>query len=232
MKQVIVLQHAECEMPGLIAEALERKGFLPQTVRTFAGGAPPKEVGDAAGLVIMGGPMGVYEYERYPFIRGEMRLIENALREDTPVLGVCLGSQLLASTLGASVRRGKQKEIGWHRVTLSESSQRDSLLSGLDQSFMACHWHGDIFDSPANSTALASSEMTACQAFRYGANAYGFLFHMETTPAVLRGMVATFADELKQEGLEGGEIVREAEEHLPGLQKIGRQVFERWAELL
>lgn len=232
MKQVIVLQHAASEAPGLIAEALEQVGCSLKTVRTFAGETPPAELGGAAGLVIMGGPMGVYECERYPFIRGELRLIENALREDKPVLGVCLGSQLLASTLGASVRKGKQKEIGWHNITLRDSSRQERLTSGLDRSFIAYHWHGDIFDLPADTVSLASSELTACQAFRHGAKAYGFLFHMEITPEILRSMTEAFAEELKAEGLSGGGIVREAEAHLPSLQEIGRRVFERWAELV
>ena len=232
MKQVVVLQHAKCEAPGLIARALERKGYSLKTVHTFTGEAVPEELGGAAGLVIMGGPMGVYEHERYPFIRGEMRLIENALSKDKPILGVCLGSQLLASALGASVRKGEQKEIGWHRVTLSESSRQDSLTGGMGGSFMAYHWHGDIFDLPADSTRLASSRLTTTQAFRYGNKTYGFLFHMEITPEILRGMTATFADELKEVRLDGGELIRQAEAHLPQLQMIGTQVFERWAELL
>lgn len=232
MKQVVVLQHAECEAPGLIARAIEEAGGVLKPVHTYAGETAPEEMGGSSGLVIMGGPMGVYEHDRYPFIRSELRLIENALSESKPLLGVCLGSQLLASALGSKVTKGKRKEIGWHRVTLSEASQSDPLWSGRDPSFTACHWHGDVFDLPVNATGLASSALTPCQAFRHGDTAYGFLFHMEITPEILLGMTSTFKGELETEGLDGRVIVRQGQDYFPALQKTGNYVFRQWARLL
>lgn len=229
---VIIVQHAEPEKPGLIAEALKARGYFPDLVRTHAGGRVPSGMGGAAGLVIMGGPMGVYEHERYPFIRDEMRLIEQALREEKPVLGICLGSQLLAATLGGDVKRGKQKEIGWHSVALTDSASGDAVCKCLDRSFVACHWHGDVFDLPSGAVCLASSRQTAFQAFRYDKNAYGLLFHMEITEEILRGMVATFANELAAEGLDGGEILQQSQDHLPRLDALGRRAFSEWAALL
>ncbi len=232
MKRVVVVQHAECEKPGLIAEALQSRGYTFETVLTSAGEPAPKDLNQAQGLVIMGGPMGVYEQDRYPFLRDEMSLIECALRESKPILGVCLGSQLLAAALGAEVRKGREKEIGWHPVTLTESTFGDPLLKGLDRTFTAYHWHGDVFEAPEGAVNLASSNLTACQAFRYGKNAYGFLFHMEIVPEILEGMLRTFADELKEEGLNDDNIRRQAQTYLPTLQAIGKHVFEKWAELL
>lgn len=232
MNEVIVLQHAGCEAPGLIAKAIERKGVGINTVRGFAGQAVPAEMGAAAGLVIMGGPMGVYETDRYPFLRRELALIESALHEEKPVLGVCLGSQLLASALGAEVKRGKQKEIGWHAVRLADEAADDPLLLDLKKEFMAWHWHGDVYDLPAGCVRLAKSGLTPNQAIRYGSKAYGFLFHMEITPEILGGMIQTFADELKEEGIDGGELARESATHLARLRAMGQQVFERWAGLL
>src|SRR5579875_1426247 len=232
MKRVVVVQHAECEKPGLIAEALQSRGYTFETVLTSAGEPAPKDLNQAQGLVIMGGPMGVYEQDRYPFLRDEMSLIECALRESKPILGVCLGSQLLAAALGAEVRKGRRKEIGWHPVACAASAHDDSLLQGLDPEFTAYHWHGDIFDAPKDAVSLASSRLTACQAFRYGENAYGFLFHMEIVPEILEGMLGTFADELKEEGLSPDAIRRQAETYLPTLQVIGKRVFERWVGLL
>ncbi|MGH9405386.1 MAG: type 1 glutamine amidotransferase, partial [Terriglobia bacterium] len=168
--------------------------------------------------------------QQFPFLRRELSLIEDALRREKPILGVCLGSQLLASALGSSVRKGRQKEIGWYEVALVEGC--DALCEGLGHSLTAYHWHGDVFDVPPGSVRLASSRLTDCQAFRYGKNVYGFLFHMEITPAILRGMTAQFADELRVAGLERDRILGQADEYLPPLEAAGRKVFHRWAALL
>lgn len=232
MKQVIVSQHAGCEAPGLIAGAVEDAGFEIKTVRGFAGEAVPLEMGAAAGLVIMGGPMGVYETDRFPFLRRELALIESALRNERPVLGVCLGSQLLASVLGAEVKRGKQKEIGWHNVRLTEEAASDPLMQDLKMEFKAWHWHGDAYDLPPGCVRLASSSLTSTQALRYRSAAYGFLFHMEITPGILDGMIQTFAPELTEEGIGGDELMRAADTYLPPLAAMGKRVFKRWAGLL
>ncbi len=230
MRQVVVVQHAEVEKPGIIAGALASHGYSIQPVLTFNAQPMPRDLGGAQALVVMGGPMSVCEQDRYPFLRDEIRLIEKTLRDGKPVLGVCLGSQLLAAALGAAVRKG-QKEIGWYPVTLTEQAAEDLLLRGIERSFTACHWHGDVFDLPRKAVSLAASSRTECQAFRYGHNAYGFLFHLEMTPDTLEAMARTFASELKEEGIESEEIVRRGHECLPDLKKIGNSVFERWAGL-
>ncbi|HLI30876.1 MAG TPA: gamma-glutamyl-gamma-aminobutyrate hydrolase family protein [Terriglobia bacterium] len=232
MNSVLAIQHIECETPGLIEEALRSAGYSVECVQSFRGQPVPKALGAARGLVVMGGPMGVYESVRFPFLRDEMRLIERTLREAKSVLGICLGSQLLAAALGSEVRKGAQKEIGWHAVTLAESALHDPLLQAASRSFTAYHWHGDVFDVPAGATSLASSDLTACQGFRYGGNAYGFLFHMEITPEILTCMLHAFRNELEEEHLSGNDIASHATEHLPRLQTIGRSVFEQWAALL
>jgi GMP synthase (glutamine-hydrolysing) len=231
-RRVVVLQHVRCETLGLIEKVLADARVTPQYVRTFAGESVPTEMREAAGLIVMGGPMGVYEHARYPHLRDEMRLIQRALHEDKPVLGVCLGSQLLAAALGAEVKPGARKEIGWCPLALSSDAATDPLWSGIESPFMAYHWHGDVFDLPRGAVALASSELTACQAFRYGTHAYGFLFHMEVTDAIIGDMVAAFADELASAGIVGDAIRAGARQHLTALQGIGRRVFGRWAQCL
>jgi GMP synthase (glutamine-hydrolysing) len=230
--KVWVLQHIQVETLGTIAQALDTQGIAAHYVRSFAGEAVPESMDDAAGLIVMGGPMGVYEKDRHPFLRAEMRLIEQALKAEKPILGVCLGSQLLAATLGAEVKKGKIKEIGWYPITLSEACRSDPLWAETDPHFTAYHWHGDIFDLPRGAVSLASSALTECQAYRYGSNAYGFLFHMEVTDAIIEAMVRTFSVELQEQGLDGGSIVAQAEEHLAPLQQIGGGVFQSWARLL
>ena len=232
MAAIWVIQHIHCETLGTIAEALDREGITIQSVRVFAGEQIPKEMGAAAGLIVMGGPVGVYEQDRYPFLRDEICLIEQALTEKKAILGVCLGSQLLAAVLGARVAKGKQKEIGWYPVTLSRAAMADPLWKGIESPFTAYHWHGDVFELPRGAEALASSALTPYQAFRYGKNAYGFLFHMEVTEKIIQEMVQTFADELQEAQIDGREILEKARDYLPGLRKIGDTIFQRWVILV
>ena len=192
----------------------------------------PAEVGNAAGLIIMGGPMSVYEQARYPHLVDELRLIEHALRDGIPILGVCLGSQLLAAALGARVHPGPQKEIGWYPIHLTEAAATDPLWANIDQSFVAYHWHGDVFERPHDAVTLASSDLTSCQGYRFGHNAYGLLFHLEVSAAMIADMVATFREEVQQAGSDGAQIVGRAATELPRLQRIAALVFHRWTNLL
>jgi len=176
--------------------------------------------------------MGVYDQRSYPFLLDEMRLIEDALKQGKPILGVCLGSQLLAAAVGAKVTKGERKEIGWYPVTLTGSARTDRLWKGVEPSFVAYHWHGDIFELPRGALSLASSDLTECQGFRFGQSAYGFLFHMEVARSIIKNMVETFSEELRDAGIRGRDLVRKAEDYLPRLQRIGRLVFQRWAGLV
>jgi GMP synthase (glutamine-hydrolysing) len=229
---VIVLQNVACETLGTIADALAERDLEARYVHTFAGEAVPRSMDGAAGLVVMGGPMGVYEANQFPFLRDAIRLIEAAVSASKPVLGVCLGSQLIASALGARVYPGRQKEIGWYDVTLSDAGAKDPLWADVPRRFVGYVWHGDVFDLPRGAQSLAATELTTCHAFRYATNVYGILFHMEVTPTIIDGMLATFADELRQARIDGAAIRRDVTTHLPPLQAIGRSVFSRWADLI
>lgn len=232
MPKIRVLQHIECETLGTIADALSAAKVSVEYIRPFEGMSVPKAMEESDGLIVMGGPMGVYDHPRYPFLSEEMRLIEQALKEEKPILGVCLGSQLLAAVLGATVAPGQRKEIGWHPVQLSQEAHDDPLWEGIEATFTAYHWHGDIFPLPEGAVPLARSAQTAYQAFRYGRRAYGFLFHMEVTEKIIGRMVETFAEELRESRVDGEEIIKKIPDHLPRLQKIGGVVFERWAKLV
>ncbi len=229
MAKILVLQHHPAENLGAIADALEGAALAWQYVRVVDGQAIPKDVKGLGGLIVMGGPQTVYQLDRHPYLREEMALIESALKADKPILGVCLGSQLLAAALGAPVRRGEEREIGWYPVRLQESARDDRLLRGLPTEFVAAHWHSDVFDLPRDAVALASSEKTPLQAYRYGSKAYGFLFHAEMTREILTALVAEFGEGLKRVGLDGDAILVEAEQHLLALGRIGDTIFSRWA---
>ena len=223
------LQHIDCETPGVFEETLRAAGVSLKVIRAFAGEEVPERMGEASGLIVMGGPMGVYEQREQPFLSKEIRLIQDAVHRRLPVLGVCLGSQLLAASLGSEVRKGAKKEIGWLPVRLSEAGKKDPLLQGLPETFTPLHWHGDVFDLPAGAVSLASSDRTAHQAFRYGDSAYGFLFHVEITEPMLRQWTQAFRPELDAEHLDGAAILNAAPEHLRSLQPIAAQVAQRWA---
>lgn len=232
MEPVIAIQHVGCETLGIIADVLKAGGVSTRLIRPWEGEPLPKETGASVGLILMGGPMGVNDHNRYPFLLDEMALIEEALYIEKPVLGICLGSQLLAAALGATVTKGKRKELGWHPIMLTPSAADDPLWKEVEPSFMGYHWHGDIFALPRGAVSLASSDLTECQAFRCRHNAYGFLFHLEVTRKIIEEMVKTFADELQDAGVEGSEIIEKAKDHLPPVQSIGRTVFHRWVDLV
>jgi GMP synthase (glutamine-hydrolysing) len=187
---------------------------------------------DTDGLVVMGGPMGVGDIDDRSHLSNEIDLIEQALRDEVPVLGVCLGSQLLAHVLGADVRPGPQMEIGWEEVTLTDASADDPLFRDIDDPFTAFHWHGDVFALPDGATRLAHTAQTEHQAFRYGGAAYGFLFHLEVTPQTVAWMTKAFQDELAEEGLDGAAIRRAAMQHESALRDTASTVFGQWANLV
>jgi GMP synthase (glutamine-hydrolysing) len=229
MAKILVLQHHPAENLGNIADALEEAALAWQYVRVFDHHPIPKDLKGAGGLIIMGGSETVYQLDRYPYLREEMRLIDGALKDNKPMLGVCLGSQLIAAALGANVRRGDSREIGWYSVRLTDAARDDRLMSGLPAEFVAAHWHSDVFDLPAGAVALASSEKTPLQAYRYGDKAYGLLFHAEMTAEIIAALVSEFGEGLKRVGIDGDAILAKAPEHLPALEKIGATIFNRWA---
>jgi GMP synthase (glutamine-hydrolysing) len=231
MAEVLVLQHDALEPLGTIENALRRAGLRHRYLRCHQGETAPLDIQAFAGLIVLGGSMGVYEEAQYPFLTQELRLIEQALSHSLPTLGVCLGGQLLAAALGASVQPGGQREIGWHPVTFTENAAEDALWRGTRSPFTGFHWHGDFFELPAGATSLAFSARTPCQAFRFRSNVYSFQFHLEVTEAIIQNWTAAFAAELTEAGLEAATILGGMTEHLTPMQQIAQEVFGRWTEL-
>ncbi len=229
MAKIWVLQHHPAENLGAIAQALEAAALAWQYVRVFDGHPVPKDMKGAGWLIVMGGPESVYQLDRFPYLRDEIALIESALAAGRPVLGVCLGSQLLAAALGANVRRAAHREIGWYPVRMQAAANSDRLMRGLPAEFVAAHWHSDVFDLPAGAVALASSELTEVQAFRHGTNAWGLLFHAEMTERIIAALVSEFGEGLRRAGIDGDAILAEAPRHLPHLRRLAETVFGRWA---
>jgi GMP synthase (glutamine-hydrolysing) len=231
-KVVSIIQHAACEPPGLIADVLEARDIGVRIVRPFEGEPVPRCVDRYDGFVLMGGPMGVGDQDRYSFLKDELALLRDAVLAEKPVLGVCLGSQLLAAALGARVARGPRKEIGWFPVTLTPAAAQSDSWRSVPPRFTALHWHGDSFALPDGCVPLASSELTPHQAFAYGPAVLGVLFHLETTWTLVAGMVANFTDELRDAEVDGRQILAQASRFLPELDTIGRTVFGGWASVV
>ena len=194
--RALVLQHVAVEGPGRLAPYLEARGWQLETVALHTGARPPEDARGYQAIIVMGGPMGVYDEAEYPFLRTEHHFLRRAIAQDVPLLGICLGSQLLAKALGARVYRNPQKEIGWYTVDLTPAGAADPLFAGLASPVPVFQWHGDAFDLPTGAIALASSPLCAHQAFRYGERVYGLLFHLELTPAMIQTWMETFQDEL------------------------------------
>ena len=129
--------------------------------------------------------MSVYQDHRFPHLTTEMKLIEDAMQRNLPVLGICLGAQLIAKTLGADVYPGKQKEIGWYDLNSTPGTARNSILKPLRETEKVFQWHGDTFDIPAGAIHLAASPLCVNQAFRYGDKVYGLQFHLEVDEAMI-----------------------------------------------
>jgi GMP synthase (glutamine-hydrolysing) len=230
MAKIVVLQHHPAETLGNIAGALEGCALAWQYVRIFDGHPVPHDMKGAGGLIVMGGPMGVYQQERYPFIRDELRLIENAINAKLPVLGVCLGAQIVAAALGAKVEKNPAgKEIGWYPVGMSAAARDDGLFGGAAETITPFHWHGDVFDLPRDAVALASSDRTLCQAFRYGGNVYALQFHIEVTRDGVAAMADAFARELEREKIDAAAMVTQWNKYGAALERLADTAFTRWA---
>lgn len=185
---VLIIKNIAAEGPGTIEDYLRSERLSYSIIDLHKGEAVP-ELDSFTHLVIMGGPMAVYEMHRHSFLINEALLIDRAIRASKHVLGVCLGAQMVAHVLGARVYPGLQKEIGWYDAALTPHGMSDSLMSALKVSdknaARVFQWHGDTFDLPSGSVRLASSDLYPNQAFRYTDRVYALQFHIEVTPAVV-----------------------------------------------
>lgn len=217
---------------GTIATALEKAGISHRTVDTAVGRPSFPPVRSIAGLVVMGGPMGVYETDRYPFLKRELVYIRNVIDAKKPVLGICLGAQLIAHALGARVYPNRKKEIGWYRVRLTPEGKKDPLMKGSPSSPWVFQWHGDTFDLPRGARRLASSPLCKNQAFRFGTNVYGLQYHLEVDKAMVLEWLEQPGAE-KELSLLGprtrSKMKADLPRRLPGLGPVARRFFSGFA---
>jgi GMP synthase (glutamine-hydrolysing) len=193
--KALILQNASGEGPGVLGDLLDRKGWDRETARLYRGEMIPLDWESYHVMIVLGGPMNVYEEDTYPFLATETEVIGRGLRKGLPVLGFCLGVQLMAKACGAKVFKGREKEIGWYPVRLTEGGMSDPLLESFPDEFMIFQWHGDSYRLPQGAVRLVGSESYPNQAMRIGHMSYGFQFHFEIT----RDMIAEWLESGREE---------------------------------
>jgi len=195
--RIHALQHVAFEGLGHIGPWSTARGHQLAITRLYAGEVLPP-VHDFDRLIVMGGPMNIYQEDDYPWLRSEKGLIRQAIAAGKSVVGICLGAQLLADALGSPVFAGTEKEIGWLPIQLTEGGKNSGLLTGLPDEPIVFHWHGDTFAIPEGALHLAESQGCRSQAFLYGGRVLGLQFHLESTPETVGQILAHCRDELVQ----------------------------------
>jgi GMP synthase (glutamine-hydrolysing) len=235
MRRVIIFKHVAHEVLGTLNPLLREQGFRIRYVNFEREPEAVPSLDKYQGLVVFGGWMGVYEADRYPHIKVECELIETALKRDIPVLGICLGSQILAHVLGANVRKHEQKEVGWHDVELTEEGRKDPLLAHFAPRERMFQMHGDTFDIPRGAAHLAKSAICPGQAFRYGTKAYGLQFHLEVDQAMIDRFLLVPENRAEVEAFGGREAIAqlavETGRHLARSVELSRRTFLEFVRL-
>ncbi len=235
MKKILVFQHVPYEPLGTLNPLLKASGFR---LRYINFGRDPKQhpsLQGYHGLVVLGGPMSANDENNYQHLHTEKILIEQAIKEQIPLLGICLGAQLIARVLGAKVSSCPQKEIGWHSLYATKAGQIDPLFSPIGKSRKIFQWHGDMFQTPSTAEKLAWSDLCENQAFRYGETTYGFQFHLEANAALIQRWLrlAAYRKELAQLSGEtdATSILQQTRENIDSQQRVAHQVFSKFVDL-
>ncbi len=193
MMAVLIIKNIHTEGPGTI-EIFLLENSIDYMIVELAKGQNPPSLALFSAMIILGGPMGVYEMNRYPHLQITSRLIKEAINRKMKIFGICLGAQMIAHCLGARVYKGPSEEIGWLDIELTSDGMKDPAMISLAthpyvgdawKRFKVFHWHGDTFELPAEAVRLAGSDLYENQAFRYGDRVYAFQFHIEVSSAII-----------------------------------------------
>ncbi|TDK33319.1 type 1 glutamine amidotransferase [Luteimonas terrae] len=236
MPRILVFQHVAAEPLGTLDPLIRRRGHRIRFVNFEREPDAQPGVDRYRGLVVLGGPMNVEERAKRPHLMTELRAIERMLELGRPVLGICLGAQLLAHVLGAPVRRIDRPEIGWYPLTTTDSGRLDPVLAPLGATAPVFQWHGRHFEVPATAVHLARTDSCEQQAFRYGDNAYGFQFHLEMDQPLIERWLATpaYRAELAASGLPHDDAAIRAltQTHIAPMQAQAEAVFNNFLDLV
>lgn len=236
MRKVLVCQHVSYEILGTLNPLLKAHSLRIRYVNFDRHPHSHPRLSGYDALVILGGPMNLDQSDEYRHLKHEIELIQGALKQDIPILGICLGAQLIAAALGAAIRRNPVKEIGWYDLCLTEAGKKDPLLAPLQDCKKIFQWHGDTFDIPDGAVHLAKTKDCPHQAFRYGDKVYAFQFHPEVDEAMIYRWlkVPRHVEELAAlRGLIDPEQIRaETPQHIDKMKQLSTQVFGAFIELI
>lgn len=229
MRTALVIRHVAFEDLGAWAAPLGAAGFAVTDVQAGPGAFPQLSPLADDLVIVLGGPIGIYEQDAYPWLREELAFLEQRLRADRPTIGVCLGAQAMAAALGARVYPGAGKEIGFAPITLTQAGRASCLAPFADQP-ITLHWHGDTFDLPQGATLLASTPLTPHQAFALGPRSLGVQFHPEAGGPGFERWLIGHTLELAQARLAPQSLRAEAERLGPTLERTARAVLNAYLQ--
>lgn len=235
MRKVLVFQHVANEILGTLNPALKKQGLNIRYVNFERDPEASPSVEKYNGLIVLGGYMGVYEADQYTHIKTEIKLIEQALKKNIPILGICLGAQILAHVLGSEVRKSAEKEMGWYDVELTTAGENSPLLSHFKKTEKIFQMHGDTFDIPKSCEHLAISKICPAQAFSYGTKVFGLQFHLEVDEAMILRWLnnpKNQKDILESQGKVSDEQMRaETALYLKNSLSLSEQTFKKFIDL-
>lgn len=230
MKTAIAIRHVHFEDLGSLGRVLWRQGYQVEYRDAGIDSLDHHDLDLADLLVILGGPIGAYEEEAYPFISDEILEVDRRLQREKPTLGICLGAQIMARALGKRVYPAGVKELGWAPVELT-SAGLASPLAAIGET-PVLHWHGDTFDMPAEGNLLASTDRVKNQAFSIGDYGLALQFHMEVEPKPLERWYIGHTSEIAAEGIAVPTLRAQAATHGPALTAAADKIFEDWITAL
>lgn len=236
MSKILVFQHVPYEILGTLDPLLRGSGFRIKYVNFGRNPDTKPSLDGYRGLVILGGPMNVDQTDRYKHLKTEIDFIIKAISKQLPVLGICLGAQLIAKALGSEVRDNEELEVGWYDVSPTDEGERDLLLYHLNQTEKIFQWHGDTFEIPKGALHLATSPKCYNQAFRFGSNVYGFQFHLEVDQKMIERWlhVPSHKRQIEDSGgkIDPMKIRAETVAYIDRLKELSKMVFGEFVKLI
>lgn len=226
MQSAVAICHVAFEDAGTLEPVFKERGIALRYLQAGVDDLLP--VKDADLVLVLGGPIGIYEFERYPFLKDELAIVEAVVKQETPVVGICLGAQALATVLGARVYPGTETELGWDQLILTEEGKASPL--GVLEGLHVLNWHGDTFDLPAGATRLASTPITPNQAFSYGPKVLSLQFHVELPERDIERWLIGHTLELANNKVDLAEMRERTARYAPPTNVASHKLFNDWLD--